>query len=272
MRYGLKPSLKAVGILLPFLLMFGAESCKKDTTPLAIKITEAPEIQGKSGEYLPYHLEFICEEKVDHLRIEQFNPKFGSSVVLDTAPPTSTFTWYYLVPFWDDASEVTLTFTATSASYTNSITKTVIVINQDVPLTEVSGNAFHSNLSGKPNAFLVQGFQSVFFDHLSTIKPDFADNSVDSVHHNTLSREWVSPAGWLFCRLNDFNYPQATETSVQAAYAIASKHVKISNLTNDDILIFGTSTKAKGAIRFSQIIDMDSTIDDRYMFNIKMAE
>ncbi|HRZ42945.1 MAG TPA: hypothetical protein P5228_09630 [Bacteroidales bacterium] len=262
----------ATRIVIPVFLLLGLWSCRKDQTPLAVKITEASEIWAVSGEYLPYHIEFICDEKVDHLRIEQFNPKYGTVVVLDTTPPGGIFTWYYLVPFWDDAAEATLTFTATSASFTNSVTRTVVVVNQEVPLTEVAGNAFHSNLSGKPNAFLLQGFQAVFYDQQSTQKPDFADNSTDSVHHNTLSREWVSPSGLLFCRLNDFNYPQATETSVQSAWSIAAKHVKISNLTNDDILIFGTATKARGAIRFSQIIDMDSTLDDRYMFNIKIVE
>jgi hypothetical protein len=272
MGYHSYPFKTAWGTFLFILLIPVFQSCRKDQTPLAIKIIEAPKVYGISGEYIPYHLEFICEEKIDQLRIEQFNPQYGTSVLLDTVPSANTFTWYYLVPFWDDADEVTLTFTATSASFSNSVNKTVVVVNQEVPLVEIAGNAFHSNLSGKPNAFVIQGFQAIFYDLLSSVKPDFTDNSIDSVHHNTLSREWISPSGLLFCRLNDFNYPQATATSVNAAYQIAAKHTKITSLTSDDILIFGNNTKAKGAIRFTQIIDADSTLDDRYIFNIKMVE
>lgn len=250
----------------------GFNSCRKDATPLAIKIVQLSTLVGESGEYLKYDIELICDEPISLLKIEQFNPKHGNVTVLDSATPAKKLIWYYQVPFFDDSAMVTLTFTAVSENHTNSVTRSVLIINNEVPLTEYAGNAFFSNLSGKPNAFILQGLQSVFYTLPTTLKPDFADNSIDSVHHNTLSREWISPAGLFFARLNDFNYAQATSNSVKSAFDIAVKYNSIKNLSSDDILIVGNSSEALGAIRFTQVIDTDSTIDDKYLFNIKTVE
>ncbi len=259
-------------LILIYCLSLSSYTCQKDKTPLAIKILETATRVGISGEYLIYNIEFICDEPITSFRIEQFHPKYGSVTIFDSVPPTKKFKWYYLVPFVDDQTKVTLTFSATSASYSNDVPRSVLITNNEMPLTEYAGNAFYSNLSGKPNAFMIQGLQAVFYDSLSALKPDFADNSIDSVHLNDLSREWISPSGLLFSRLNDFNYAQATSRSVKEAYKIAVKYNVVKNLTSDDILVFGNNTEAEGTIRFTQIIDADSTIDDKYLFNIKLVD
>ncbi len=259
-------------IIILITILMCSVSCKEDQTPLVIIISQIPQVDGTSGEFIVFDVELVCEENITSFRVDQFHPKHGTTNVFDSVPPQRKFKYYYKVPFFEDSSLVTLTFSAASNSHFNSIPRIVLVSNKEQPLVEFAGNVFYSNLSGKPNAFEIKDLQSVFYDHQSSDKPDFADNSIDSVHLNALSREWISPSGLLFSKLNDFNYALASEKSVKDAFASAAKYNTVKNLSSDDVLVFGNNTEAKGTLRFTQIIDADSTLDDRYIFNVKLIE
>jgi len=99
------------------------------------------------------------------------------------------------------------------------------------------------------------------------------DASIDSVNHNTLSRKWMSFANLQFVKFNDFNYANATISSIKNAYNAGLKNQFVDNLTDEDIIItkLGNSSIDTGfiAIKIINIIDADSTINDKYIFNIK---
>lgn len=93
------------------------------------------------------------------------------------------------------------------------------------------------------------------------------------MNHNTLSRKWISPAKLKFVKFNGFNYANATLTIIKNAYNSGLQDQYVSYLNDGDIIItkLGNPLIDTGfvAIKIINIIDADSTINDKYIFNIK---
>lgn len=252
--------------------MLFLSSCKKEETPLVILISPLTTIISESGEVVVINLEFRCSENITELKILQKNNKNIIDTVCDTIPFGDKFDFVYEVPYEDDSSYVTLDIYAKSNSYSQHISRKVLIFNNSVLIDEYSGNLIYSKLAGKASGFTISNLQSDFVSEENMTNVDFMDYSVDSIHGSNLSRKWISFSGLSFARFNDFNYVQATRRSISDAYSIASKYNIIDNLQNDDILLVGRNDEAVGVIRITDIIDSDSTINDKYYFNIKKIE
>lgn len=247
-------------------------SCEKQITPLVILISPQESITSEVGDTLVAEVQFICDEVITSLQVHQRNYKNETTLVCDTIPLNNKLIFVYKVPNVQDSTYVTLDFHAKSNSYSQTISKTIFVRNNEKLLTEYSGFSISSKLSGSPFGFDLQNLKPVFAVADSLKSLDFFDYSIDSINYNSLSRKWVSFSGIDFARFNDFEYVKATQKSVTEAYKYASKKTVISNLDNDDILLIGKNNKAIGIIRLTQIVDTDSTLYDRYYFNLKLIE
>ena len=101
------------------------------------------------------------------------------------------------------------------------------------------------------------------------------DNTIiDSLHvDSSLSRTWISPANLKFVRYNNFDYANATSSSVKNAYKSGVKVDHLNNIsTNDIILTYIPSLSeetAYYAIKIIYIIDDVGVEQDKYIFNIK---
>lgn len=80
-------------------------------------------------------------------------------------------------------------------------------------------------------------------------------------------------AGLKFIRFNDFDYANASYLSVRKAFEVGIKNPILDNIKEDDIILtkLNRSSIDSGyvAIRIVYVIDSDSTLNDRYIFNVK---
>ena len=95
---------------------------------------------------------------------------------------------------------------------------------------------------------------------------DIYDYSVDSTL--VLSREWRTLTGIMFARFNDFDFENATVSSVYNAYSNSNKNTKLMNINNDDIILVGKE-HALGVIKIINVFDDVDPMQDRYYFVYK---
>ena len=84
-----------------------------------------------------------------------------------------------------------------------------------------------------------------------------------------LSREWRSMTGLMFARFNDFDFENASFTSVVNAYSTSNKTSKLTNIGNEDIILVGKEYGALGVIKVINVFDEFDNMQDRYYFVFK---
>lgn len=260
-------------ILAILLLVSGIffSGCEDEESPLVVTISpETLNLSEESGNNLFFQIEVKGKESVSHFTIKQKDTEHGIINLFDTISDKKSlfFDYAYKLPFYADSTEVILEFTAKSFNHTTTIARRILIRNNRELLNEYSGNVFFSSLSGKANGFNIKRMQNLF----SKVEPDslidIMDSSIDSVNGNQLSRKWSSPAGLKFVRFTDFNYATATREGVSEAFNVATKYNFITNLADEDIIMVGRA-EAVAVIKITQIVDADSTIGDKYYFNLK---
>lgn len=245
--------------------------CDDDESPLVVTVNpQTLNLVEESGNNLFFQIEIKSKELINQFTIKQKDTEHGIIILLDSVPLDKNlfFDYTYKLPFYADSTEVMLEFTAKSNGYFTTIARRILIRNSRELLNEFSGNVFFSSLSGKANGFNIKQMQNVF----SKVEPDslidFMDSSIDSINGNQLSRKWISPAGLKFVRFTDFNYATATREGVSEAYNVATKYNFVANLNDEDIIMVGRS-EAYAVIKITQIVDADSTLNDKYYFNLK---
>lgn len=258
--------------LLMMLFISLLPSCKEEQTPLVLLVYPIEIVSEVSaGDYVYFGIKAFSDEEILKVSLNQKDNQHGLLQVFDTLLNNSDveFDIPYKVPYYEDSSELTIEIVAISKSFENKEIRQLIVLNDDEILTEFSGNIIFSGLSGKMDAYNLKRSQPVFSNLEPDSLVDIMDNSVDSLHGTSLSFQWKSPAGLKFSRFNDFNYAKATRRSVIDSYKAASSYNQVSNIRDNDIIFVG-NVEALGVILVTQVIDTDSTLNDRYIFNVKM--
>ena len=181
------------------------------------------------------------------------------------------YTYQYKVP--DTlAGDVFITFSVYDEDGDLGQAATRIIIQpSSVTLTEYAGDVIYSKYSGKPDALDINTNTVQFSLTAPTALLDIAD--FDTIQSDsTLSRNWYSPAGNKFVLFNGFDYANATNASAEAAYNSGQKLDIISTLSINDIIItkvYDSSNAMYAVIKITNIVDLPSTANDRYEFNLK---
>lgn len=254
-----------------FLTIF--HSCKEDDESSAL-ISINPlqsELTGAIMNNRFFTINVQSDVKISKLQIQSQDDYFGTETLLDSTLNLFNFNIEYLyeIKNYPDTTEVFLNFKLlTENGNEYHYMRRLKVYSQNNYLIETSGHVIYSSLSNNENGFNLTELKPFYTQALNeTIH--FADNSIDTIYLNTLSRKWYSPDNFYFVRFENFNYPQATEITVQQAYEISTKHEFVQNIQDSDIIMVGDSENALAVIYISQVVDPDSTLNDKYVFNVK---
>lgn len=266
--------IKTGKLILCFYFLISIISCepKDDASPIFIQILpDQSSISTVSGSKLIFTVTVNAQEELSRFSVTQTDNNVGVSVIFDTliTHKLFEFTYIYDVPKVEDSLEVLLTFKAETSGHNQSITRRIMITGDEELLEETTGHIMYSALSGREYAFNIDMLQAVFPMDNTEDSLHFQDNSIDTIHGNILSREWISPAGYHFVRFEDMRYAEATSAMVQDAYDYGTHLSRLQHITDDDIIILGEGNGALAAILITQVIDTDSTLNDKYIFNMK---
>ncbi len=232
-------------------------------------------IPAETGSMVVFQVTAQSEATLTSLVITQYHDHAEPLTLIDTllSSKTLAYVYSYQVPELSDSSNIIIDFTiADNEPGSLSLRRRIRVHNASELLSETTGHVMYSSLSGKPNAFNIDLLEPVFEEDYPNSMLHILDLSVDSIHHNTLSKRWGSPAGYRFVKFQHFNYAAATGTSLQNAYDAGMKLSIVDNISDEDIILLGFDDAARAAIYVSMVIDADSTVSDRYIFNIKTVQ
>ena len=246
----------------------------KDSDPIIFILTPFELlIPADTDKNINFELKIESESSLATLTIRQQDNINGIITLLDSIIGTNklNYTFYYKTPVMPDSTIVNLIFSVSDVSNnTLTLSRRILILEEEVLLSESTGHVMFSALSGKYSAFNIDLRQPLSKnDHPDSLL-HFADKSIDSIHFNAFSREWYSPAGLNFVRFQGFNYPTATKRKLQDAYDAGIKLTSVRDLLDDDIILLGKSDIALAAIYITQIIDADSTLNDKYIFSVKL--
>jgi hypothetical protein len=256
-----------------FVLLF--LSCQKQEPASPIIMSVYPEdvtTIGDSGSLLEFHITTQVENELERITIDQKDNLNGLSTLLDSnlTGKSLDLIYFYKIPSVPDLSIVELVFTAFSGNEQLAISRKVKIYNELQLLSESTGHVLYSALSGNTSGFNLNLRQAILVDYYDNEYIDFADMSVDSIHGNALSNSWYSPAECKFVRFQGFNYPEATNEMLQDSYNYGIKENIIQNISPNDIIIIGRGDIAKAVIYIVNVLDNDTTLNDRYFLNIKL--
>ena len=226
------------------------------------------------------HLFLVLEAKANKgeltgFTITQKDEYFGIKTLVDSSFELKSvnFSYDFIVPEFPDSTETILTFMVRNNLGEQVQAAKRIIVNKGSSLVTVStGNVIYSRLSDKPNAFNLKEMTPGYISDLFDIDVDFMDNSIDSINGNNLSREWVSRNGLNFVQYNSFNFAMANSTMIVNAYESGIKLTKAVGIEDSDIYLIGRNNNAIGAVQLVSITDSDSTLNDKYVFNIKILD
>jgi len=250
-------------------------SCNEDNlSPIVFELNpKEPVIEAAINEKVIFNIEIDGKDAtLQDFIITQQEQINGIQTLFDSAINTSLFdySFVYEVPVFEDSTLISLVFKVTNDQTENiTLTRRIRVLGDNTLLEESTGHVMFSALSGNYSAFNLDLLQPLSVNDNSDSLLHFADHSVDSVHFNTLSREWYSPAGFHFVQFNGFSYPEATMSMLQNAYTYGIKLSSVDELENDNILLIGQGEEALAVLYLVQVIDSDSTLNDKYLFNLK---
>ena len=259
-------------------LAISLTNCEEvEESPLVIFLTpQEAIIEANTNEHIFITVEARANQgNINQLIVEQKDEYSGIISIVDSSLENSylNYTLDYIIPEYPDSTETLITFTVRDNIGNQIQAAKRLMINKGSSLiSESSGHVIYSSLSDKPNAFnlanLTPGYSADLFD----VDVDFMDNSVDSIDGNEISRVWISQNSLDFVQYNGFNFAMANSSMISDAYDIGIKLTKATNIQDSDVFLIGRNNNAIGAIQIISIVDADSTLNDKYMFNLKIID
>ncbi len=261
-----------------FMLVCSISCDEEEESALVVFLTpQEAIIETNTNEHVFLKLEARATKgEISSFKITQKDEYAGILSLVDSSLGNIKFVNYdfdYIVPEFPDSTETLLTFTINDNLGNQIQTAKRLIINKGSSLiSESSGHVIYSSLSDKPNAFNIKNLAPNFSTDLIDKEIDFMDNSVDSINGNDLSRTWLSKNDLNFVQYNSFNYALANSTMISNAYESGIKLNKITNITDNNVFLVGKDHDAIGAIQIISVVDSDSTLNDKYVFNIKVID
>lgn len=270
-------------LLLLLLPILGLQACKKieNDIPIVSVTPAGPDIDVVSGQVVSFTIRGLSEGRsLARLIVTSKKDNSFTVTVKDTAISGTklTYIWEMRVANAIQPYSELLTFRLIDSEGAEmTTTRTLYVTLGAIVLTETSGHQFYHGNSA------VHG-ESAF--DLETRVPVLA--SVDSSRRDVqdvpasssateMSRTWRSPAGGRFVRFNEFDYANATDISLEAAFLAGVPSETISNVQVGDMILVRLGSlpdtqRFYAVMKIMDVIDEPGTADnDRYVFNMKWA-
>ncbi|MBR4155453.1 MAG: hypothetical protein IKU01_01940 [Bacteroidales bacterium] len=221
------------------------------------------------GDKIIFNIEsFANEGLVSSINISTLTSN-GFTQLTDTIIDTerTNFIYEYKVPqFNNDTENVKFYFKAYCSTGNFSEFSMTHHVTGTTPLhaSEHSMFAFYKN---EKNAFNIASDEIIDFETSDSTYIDIYDYSIDSTY--IFKREWRSMTDLQFARFNDFDFENANYTSIQNAFTSANKSSKLTNISNDDIVLIGRENYAFGVFKIINVYDENDNMQDRYYFVFK---
>ena len=253
-------------------------SCKKDDSSVVNIIVTQPESIKciNDNETINFKIHAFSEKKeVNKLTISSYDGEKGNITVLDSLINSDDVTFYYSYHpqtyTQKDTTSVKLTFTAFSSdNKSTSMVYYLKVVRCSSTLESHDGIIMYAKYSHKQNGFNISSCETLVCETTTdTTLIDIYDYLNEQLEEGVLSREWRSMSDVLFARFNDFDYPNATQLTLNNAYQASSKFSSINNISIGDIILVGRENTSFGVIQITGVYDEDDPNNDRYHFNIK---
>lgn len=221
-----------------------------------------------AGEKIIFEIEsFANEGHITSINVSTIT-SFGYDKVFDTVidAERTKFIYQFIVPQYDsETTNLKFKFTAfCSTGNSSEMSKTHYVVG-DIHLKPSEYTMFASYKNEK-NGFSIERNEIVDCETTDSTYIDIYDYSNDSTL--LLSREWRSMTGIMFARFNDFDFENATVSSVTNAYKNANKSAKLTNINNEDIVLVGKE-QALGVVKIVNVYDDIDPMQDRYYYIFK---
>ena len=263
--------------ILTYLFLIGLlswTSCRQEASKIIMLVDTEHGQEALPGEAMLFDVHaFANEGAVERVQITSFDAHNGTTSLLDSLVHAvdCRFDFAYTTPLYEDTTELQLSFNAISTDGSSAKAVRRFRVSADNPVLEaLDAFTLFSAHSGKPDAFMIDLGQTVYLETSRDSCVDIYDMA--GPVPNTLLREWRSGTGLSFARFNDFNFEGATKQHVSSAYAVASKYDKVTELSNNDIILVGRHDTAWGVIKILSVYDEAGKDNDRYTFSLKRLQ
>ena len=254
------------------LCFFYACENMEEESPIIVHFTpDEPVLQINSNKHLLITVE--AESGFSNLSLMRISKKdnyYGNKVLVDSVLDSKKLYYEldYVIPEYPDSTEILIAFSFLDdlGNSLNAMKK--VLVNEGASMvSESSGHVVYSSLSGKLGAFNLAKRIPLFGEEAEV---DFYDNTIDSLSGNTLSREWIGKNGTDFVLYNGFNYALVNSLTISDAYHAGIKLTKASNIQDNNVYLIGKMGEPVGVIQIINVTDSDSTLNDKYIFNLKV--
>jgi len=260
-------------------ILFYFTSCKKKENDYFFTIDVSPSFPTQSyqeGSIVNMIVKINSSETIRSLRVSEKRTNVPTKIVLDTLinNKINTTFWDYQVPVYSkESSTYYLDFDVIFSSGELSTKRFVFnILEKEVKLVEKSGFTVYSKKSGSPFGFDIAQLKPVYPDQITDkTSISFEDTSSSS----KLSKVWISQAKGKFVKFNanSLDYANATMKNVVEAYNSGIKLELVNNLSVGDVVIYyNAGVTDYKLIKLTEVVDIDSTLNDKYVFNIKQRQ
>ncbi len=274
---------KALLILTSMLLLLSCENHKQSELETLMDITNVDwrtwhTQYMESGASLQLNVYAESQSSsVQRIIIESSDVEQKTKILLDStlAVPGSkvSLDYYYTLPVYSKKTEVTLSATSydmVGRSRTYSLT--LWVKAGEEALRSIDNVTLYSAASEGKSAFSLTTLQTEYIGTDSTAVAFYDLLTEASQQAETLSQTWQSKSGILFARAENFNFSEASVQSVESIWTYLQKSSTIKELKADDVLLFGNTEHSLGVIKILYIADEPGTLNDRYLFAMKVNQ
>ncbi|UXP33005.1 hypothetical protein N6H18_03420 [Reichenbachiella agarivorans] len=256
------------------ILLFACTEQGEDSPILVFLKPSDINVEANSKEHILITFEAYSEDaKLTEMVIDQSDDYFGFVNLVDSGLQTNNFKYIldYVVPEYPDSTVTLLTFSVVNENGDEAQIAKTISVNKSASFVEAtSGHVIYSGLSEKQSCFNLYNMTPVYLEDSVDFQLDFVELTDSLSKTDDLSYDWGSRSGISFVKFNGFNYAQATSVKINEAYGGGVKTTKITNIADDDIFLFGRNNVAFGALQIVVISDPEGTLNDKYVFNLKM--
>ncbi len=253
-------------------------SCKKEPSVIIIAKDTEKQTYVKAGQRLLIHVSAVSTETtLSRVLISSIDAEKGTNVALDTAVGStgSDFYFTYTVPsyFTSDTSMLTLQFDVYTTDNLHSMMVLVYKVVGGGSLRSHDGVVMYARYSGRPDGFSLTSEQTLYCETADSSDIDiYAYHDTLTTDSATLAREWRSKTGLVFTRMNGFDYAGSTQLTLTNAFKAASRYTSVKELAEGDIILFGRGEEAIGVLQLLMVVDEPGTLNDRYIFNMKLKK
>jgi len=254
-------------------------SCKKDKSTAAPLVFLTPDnlyMNGKVGDIITISVTVRCDDNMNHFYITSQPDNAYQTTVFDTVFSAKKFTYLfqYKIPSSVSGKSVVFSFNAVAENGNEGVGAKRLIVESEALYQEYANNRMYAN---NP---LVITTEDAFDLQLRLPKQSAVSDSSDrdiqdkSGNDTTISSIWYSPAGGKFVRYNNFDYGNATLSTVTSAFKSGIPLDVIDNIKEDDIIITKLGSVKADIYVVVKIVTVHDDIGkdkDYYIFNIKSA-